>query len=342
VVNLVPVQCSPERIIRTSVGLRPHRDSGFVVRAESLGQKTVIHHYGHGGAGVSLSWGTAALAADLALPHAERRAAVIGGGIIGLTTARQLQRRGFAVSIYAKALPPDTTSNLSLASWTPTAGLVAYERRTPEWDRQFELAVRTAYLEHQLLVGRGYGISWINEYRLFDQPPPAALPDDLMPTLGTGSILLHPGEHPFGTRYAVQHPTLRFEPAIYLDALQRDVVVLGGQIRVRSFDTPQDLSTLDEPLIVNCTGLGAGALFGDQELVPVKGQLTVLVPQPEVNYGVEGMLPRNDGIVLNGGMQQRGAWSLEVDQVFQAQVVERFSRIFAAMRPPIPGVPITG
>src|SRR5512133_935438 len=87
--DLVPVDVSWDRIIRTTVGLRPHRDSGFVVRAEALDEKTVIHNYGHGGAGYSLSWGTGLLAAELALQHTERRAAVIGCGIVGLTAARQ-------------------------------------------------------------------------------------------------------------------------------------------------------------------------------------------------------------------------------------------------------------
>jgi glycine/D-amino acid oxidase-like deaminating enzyme len=337
-----------DRIIRTTVGLRPHRDSGFLLRADRLDDKTVIHHFGHGGAGMSLSWGTAALAADLALAHAERRAAVIGCGIIGLTSARQLQRRGFDVTIYTMAVPPDTTSNQSLASFTPTAGLVSPERRTPEWDEQFRRAVKIAYLEHQLLAGPGYGVSWINEYRLSDDVPAAPprlrwnpLGDILPADVDVGSVLLGPGEHPFGTRYAIQHPTLRFEPSIYLDALMHDVLGFGGRIVIRAFDTSRDLMSLAEPLIVNSTGLGARALFGDQELVPVKGQLTVLVPQPEVSYTVGGMLPRSDGIILNGGMQQRDAWSLEPDQAHQEEVVRGFKAIFDAMRPPIAGVPLT-
>jgi hypothetical protein len=347
-VNLAPVECSMDRIIRTTVGLRPHRDSGFLLRADRLDDKTVIHHFGHGGAGMSLSWGTASLAADLAVAHTERRAAVIGCGIIGLTSARQLQRRGFEVTIYAMTVPPDTTSNLSFASFTPTAGLVSPERRTPEWDEQFRRAVKIAYLEHQLLAGPRYGVSWINEYRLSDDVP-VALPSapwnplaDILPTdVDVGSVLLLPGEHPFGTRYASQHPTLRFEPSIYLDALMRDVIAFDGRIVIRTFDTPRDLMSLAEPLIVNCTGLGAKAMFGDEELVPVRGQLTVLVPQPEVTYMVGGMLPRSDGIILNGGMQQRGAWTLEVDEAFQESVVQDFRAIFDAMRPPIAGVPFT-
>jgi glycine/D-amino acid oxidase-like deaminating enzyme len=134
---------------------------------------------------------------------------------------------------------------------------------------------------------------------------------------------------------------MRFEPSIYLDALMRDVLGFGSRIVIRTFETPRDLMALAEPLIVNCTGLGAKALFGDAELVPVKGQLTVLVPQPEVTYMVEGMLPRSDGIILNGGMQQRGNWTLEPDEAFQESVVQEFKTIFDAMRPPLAGVPLT-
>jgi D-amino-acid oxidase len=347
-VNLAPVECSPERVIRTTVGLRPRRDSGFLLHADRLDEKTVIHHFGHGGAGMSLSWGTASLAADLALPHTGRTAAVIGCGIIGLTSARQLQRRGFDVTIYAKALPPDTTSNQSQASFTPTAGLVSLERRTPGWDRQFRQAVQVAYLEHQQLAGPTHGVSWINEYWLSDEAPAASphqsrypLPADLVAEVGPEPVLLQPGEHPFGSRYATQHPTLRFEPSVYLDALARDVISAGGRIVVRSFETPRDLLSIAEPLIVNCTGLGAKTLFGDEELVPVKGQLTVLAPQPEITYMVGGMLPRSDGIILNGGMHQRDVWDLEVDTAHQDRVVRDFRKVFRAMRPPVAGLPLT-
>src|SRR6266496_1859955 len=77
-VRLAPPRISFDRVIRTTVGLRPHRDSGFVLRAEKLDAKTVIHNYGHGGAGMSLAWGTGSMAADLAMPHEARRAAVVG------------------------------------------------------------------------------------------------------------------------------------------------------------------------------------------------------------------------------------------------------------------------
>jgi hypothetical protein len=126
---------------------------------------------------------------------------------------------------------------------------------------------------------------------------------------------------------------MRFEPSIYLDTLMHDVVSFGGRIVVRTFDTPADLMTLTEPLIINCAGLGAKELFGDEELVPVKGQLVVLVPQPEVTYATGTMLPRSDGIVL-GHVMQRGVATLDVDEEERRRVVESHIRFFSEMRAP--------
>jgi glycine/D-amino acid oxidase-like deaminating enzyme len=63
--HFAPVKVSRDRVIREVVGLRPYRAEGFVVEAERAGHKLIVHNYGHGGAGMTLSWGTASLAADL-------------------------------------------------------------------------------------------------------------------------------------------------------------------------------------------------------------------------------------------------------------------------------------
>src|SRR5438874_9359557 len=82
-INLAPVHASWDRVLRTTVGLRPHRDSGFVLRAEKLDAKTLIHDYGHAGAGMSLAWGCAVMVAEFAQATGERRAAVLGCGSPG-------------------------------------------------------------------------------------------------------------------------------------------------------------------------------------------------------------------------------------------------------------------
>jgi hypothetical protein len=78
---LTPVKVSLDRVTRTTVGLRPFRAGGFVLRAEVWDTKTIVHDYGHGGGGMTLSWGTALLARDFALQTQKRRAAVIGRGV---------------------------------------------------------------------------------------------------------------------------------------------------------------------------------------------------------------------------------------------------------------------
>jgi glycine/D-amino acid oxidase-like deaminating enzyme len=346
-VNLAPVKASWDRIIRTTVGLRPHRDTGFMLKPEKFDDKLVVHNYGHGGAGMSLAWGTGLMAAEFATEHPSRQAAVIGCGSVGLTCARQLQRRGFDVTIYALAIPPNVTSNMSLAGFTPASGLVEGAQRTPQWDAQYDRAAEISYRQLQLLAGPHFGVSWLDNYSLMENDPRSSAQNaerSLTARFDIGREVLGPGEHPFPTKFAVCAPQIRIEPSIYLDCLVRDFQLFGGRIVLRKFDTPRDLMALREPVVMNCTGLGARDLFGDQELIPLKGQLTVMVPQPEVNYHTNGgvppvpgaslgihMMARSDGIIL-GGTSQRGVWTLEPDEEERRRVVESHIKVFGAMK----------
>ena len=96
--RLPPVRVSRDRVIRSVVGLRPYRPSGFRVEREQIGDTAVVHNYGHGGGGITLSWGSSKLAVDLGAPGHVGSVAVLGSGVIGLTTARMLQDEGFEVS----------------------------------------------------------------------------------------------------------------------------------------------------------------------------------------------------------------------------------------------------
>ena len=356
-IQLASLNASWNRVIRTTVGLRPYRPSGFVVRAEKLDNKTLVHNYGHGGAGHSLAWGTGSLAADLvseAATQSDRRVAVLGCGVVGLTAARQLQRRGFEVTIYTLSVPPNTTSDKAWAGFTPTSRAVAIGGRTPAWDTQFRQAVEISYRELQLLAGPNYGITWIDDYAMTDEvrvsrSPEARAEAGLLPAhLQMGTELLGPGEHPFPSTYVNRGTRMRIEPSIYLEALVRDVTQFGGRIVIRKFDTLPDLMSLPEPIVVNSTGLGSRTLFGDEELTPVKGQLTFLVPQPELNYILFGVLrnsegglmpitvmPRRDGIAL-GTTGERGVWTLEPDEETRRRTVEAHIALSNIMRSPRP------
>jgi glycine/D-amino acid oxidase-like deaminating enzyme len=119
-------------------------------------------------------------------------------------------------------------------------------------------------------------------------------------------------DHYFGFPYVRQFSTMLIEPPVYLNALLRDFYIAGGKLVVKEFRSREELKRLPEPVIFNCTGLGAKALFDDQQLEPVRGQLEVLLPQPEIDYCYLSsgyMFPRRDGIIL-GGTWDHNDWSL--------------------------------
>ena len=339
------VKASPDRVIRTVVGLRPFRESGFVVKAEDLDTKTVIHNYGHGGGGLTLSWGTSHLAMEEALKTGKRQFAILGSGSNGLATARLLQRHGMEVTIYARDLPlsqilvsntsvtQPLTSNIAAGQWSPATVFVR-SKTTPAFMDQFNRAMRLAFRYYQDLVGDHYGIRWIENYALSQNPPsPNRISEveALLPEVKD----LKPDEHPFPYPYVHRFTTMLIEPPVYLTAVMQDFLIAGGKVVVREFADASEVLALPEPVIMNCTGLGAGALFKDREINPVKRQLTFILPQPEVDYitlsGNLYMFPRRDGILL-GGTHEPGVTSLEPNQEAAQQIMEGHMKLFSEMR----------
>lgn len=350
--RLAPVKVSRERIIREIVGLRPFRAEGFVVDAQRIGNKLLVHNYGHGGAGITLSWGTATLAVDLAKDFIEtrpaparkggpvpRRFAVIGCGVNGLSTARMLQRRyadGTSnVTIYARELPPDTTSNIAAGYWSPVS-LFDEEAVNAKWKEQFRAAARISNRAFQLLVGQEYGVRWLdiftfhrNESSLQNE---LAGGNDLYPQ----QIVHRDPANYFGVPIVRQHSSMMIEPPIYLRQLLRDFYNAGGKVVVKEFKNREEVMRLTEPVIFNCSGLGARQLFGDEKLVPARGQLEVLMPQPEIDYGYIGqghMFPRTDGIFL-GGTFDRDDWSLEVNKEQSNWILNTHTEIMKGLKKP--------
>lgn len=194
-----------------------------------------------------------------------------------------------------------------------------------------------SYRRFQGMVGDRYGVRWVSNYMLAERP---FKPDDLFarhsdmyPEFRT----LSAGEHPFPAAYARHFDTMFIEPPVYLQAVMHDYYAAGGRIVVREFADRRELLNLDEPVIVNCSGLGARDLFGDDELVPVKGQLTVLMPQTDINYlmiyqGIY-MFPRADGVLL-GGTFQRNVSTPEPDERESERILGAHQAFFKDMKDP--------
>ena len=327
-VCLPPVNVAAERVIRTVAGLRPFRASGFVVRAEPLGDKKLVHNYGHGGAGITLSWGSSKLATQLGLPGHGGPVAVIGAGVMGLTTARLVQEAGFPVTIYTEALPPHTTSNIAGGQISPF-GHYSEGDVTAEWRAQFAAAMDYSWRRFQIMVGDDYGIHWRPTYQQSSNS--ARWSDRFHPE----ARAMSPAEHPFPVENLVRYNTMYVETGRFLRELTRDVQIAGGRIEVRKFRTPADIAALDERLVFNCTGLGSRELFGDKELHPVRGQLAILLPQPEVRYAFAGqaghMFPRADGILL-GGTFERDQWDATPQPADIERIVASHKQLFAGFR----------
>ncbi|MFL6784421.1 MAG: FAD-dependent oxidoreductase [Sphingomicrobium sp.] len=326
---LVPVNVDASRVIRTVAGLRPYRASGFVVRREALGDKALVHNYGHGGGGITLSWGSSKLATELGLAGHSGPVAVIGAGVMGLSTARLVQEAGFPVTIYTAALPPDTTSNIAGGQFHPFA-VFREGQVTPEFMTQFRRALDYSWRRFQIMVGDDYGIRWLPTYAETDTPEAQVVAN--FPPLNR---LLSQAEHPFPWSSALRYDTMYVETGRYLRQMIRDLQVAGGKVEVRRFADPANIAGLSEKLVFNCTGLGSRDLFGDQELHPIRGQLAILEPQPEVRYAAQGqfgyMFPRGDGILL-GGTFERDVWDATPQPEAIVRIVERHKRFFSGFR----------
>ena len=317
--SVPPIHASLERLQRITVCTRPFRAQGPRIEPERIGDKLVIHNYGHGGSGWSLSWGSAALVVPLALAGGTRGVGVVGCGALGLTAALSLQRAGAKVTLYARDLPPATRSSRATGTWTPDSRIALAREVTDAFATRWETMARASYAEYGRSLTRPESpIELHDRYMLSELPPAQALAQrhdvdpigfahlehrlhDLFPS----PVDFDPGEHPFPAPFCRRITTLRFNITAYsadlLGEFQRD----GGELRTAEFHHASELTALPEPVLVNCTGYGARALFGDDSLTPVRGQIGWLPAQPEANYSViwgkMNMVARRDGLVVQVG-----------------------------------------
>jgi hypothetical protein len=311
--SLAPIRASTDRITGVYVCTRPFRAEGPRIEMEKVGKKAVVHNYGHGGSGWSLSWGSGTLALQMVQATGARELGVIGCGAIGLTTALLAQRAGLSTRIYAKALPPDVFSMRASGLWTPDSR-ICDAAHAPALADRWEMMTRISYARYQSLLGLpGNPIEWIDGYSLSDQPfgkfhgdvpdePDYGDFSDRVRDLTPRSVELSPGNHPFPEPYVRRYTTLMFNISSYANFLMNEYLAAGGKIELREFTHADELQKLPEHTLVNATGYGARALFNDDSVIPVRGQTARLIPQPEVTYGLRthnlSVVPRSDGIMI--------------------------------------------
>jgi glycine/D-amino acid oxidase-like deaminating enzyme len=308
------VQAEASRIFRITVCLRPFRAAGPRLDVETVGEKAVVHNYGHGGSGWSLSWGSSRIAADKALAAGARDIAVIGCGALGLTSAILLQQAGAKVTIYAKERGYETRSARATGTWSPDSRIALASRVDAGFPALWEQMTRYSFARYQSYLGlAGNPVEWTDRYMLADDANGPVFEEgkldfahygvrvrDLTPR---GQVLA-PGSHPFPTRYASRNTSLTFNVAAYAQQLMTEFLIEGGKFERMEFHSPADLARLPQRTIIHATGYGARDLWKDETVTPVRGQIAWLIPQQDVTYGViyrnVMMLGRRDGIVVQG------------------------------------------
>jgi glycine/D-amino acid oxidase-like deaminating enzyme len=367
---IAPIRAHVDRLFRITVCLRPFRAAGPRIEAERVGDKLVVHNYGHGGSGWSLSWGSSGLAVEQALGNSNgaRDVAVLGCGALGLTSATLLQRAGARVTIYARERPPDVRSSRATGSWTPDSRIALTSAAPTGFAARWERMARASWAMYQSYLGMpGNPVEYTDQYNLSDAPrsvtpgqPPApgqspattrgaesvgldfARYEDSIADITPGSIDLPPGTNPFPALHARRTSQLRFNIADYARQLYTDFLVAGGRIETVEFHSPSELQSLQQKVVINCTGYGARQLWADESIIPVRGQIGWLIPQPEANYGFSywnlNVLSRRDGIVVQvSNLGEATGWKDDNETPDRAEAeggVRDLAALYDRMKPP--------
>src|SRR6202040_41149 len=166
---IMPVHARMDRLFDITVCLRPFRAQGPRLDAEQVGDALVVHNYGHGGSGWSLSWGSGAIAVRKAMAANPAEVAVVGCGALGLTSAILAQEAGAKVTIYAKDILPDTRSARATGTWTPDSRIALSSAASPEFAAQWEEMARISFHRYRRYLGLpGNPVEWFDRYTLSD------------------------------------------------------------------------------------------------------------------------------------------------------------------------------
>jgi D-amino-acid oxidase len=349
------VRASPDRLANITACLRPFRATGPRLDTEQVGDTLVVHNYGHGGSGWSLSWGSSTVAVQKALAASPRAVAVIGCGVIGLTSAILAQSAGTKVTIYARELLPATRSWHATGSWTPDSR-VALASAAPigfaaDWEQMarvsFKMHRRYLDLPGNLVMSRHYFT--LSDVFLSETGPPRigytsqfAEYNERIRDLIPSSEAMAPGGTPFPAAYVRRSTSMVFNIADYGHALMKQFLAAGGTIQMMEFHAPSDLTHLKEKVVINCPGYAGRALWRDESIVPVRGQIAWLTPQPEVDYGLTyknlSMVSRPDGIALQifeqGEMTGYGDDNENLDRTEADNAVASVAAIYSRFRLP--------
>lgn len=312
--DLRPLDLAPANLTRITVCTRPFRAAGPRFERETVSGRPLVHNYGHGGSGWSLAWGYAEAVREELAPDRPRSAIVLGAGAIGLTTAIALAETGANVTIVAREMPMESRSARATGVWSPSSRIGFAGAVDPGFAARWAALARRSYARHLTYVGRaGHPVEFTPRFYVRSQTREPAL---IAPPEGADEFLgldrsvrgLTP---PWSEREGTPFPAPRgvrgglvmtFNIAEYTRQLVEDFQAMGGRFERGEVASRAQVEALPGEAIVNCSGYGARALLGDETLIPVRGQIAWMAPQPDRLYGVHHrgvtVLSRRDGLLI--------------------------------------------
>ena len=246
-------------------------------------------------------------------------AVVIGAGVSGLTTAICLAEAGSPVRVWAAEPPFQTTSIVAGALWGP-----AFQEPSDEAVSWMAQSLRDF---QQLAEVPGAGVRLAPALAAGDMPDVDELPPQagLIPGLRPCSA----AEVPAGFARGFRATMPLIDMPQYLGYLVGRLAAAGGQIEMRRVESLSEAADYS-PVVVNCTGLGARELAGDDAVRPVFGQHVVLS-----NPGLDELFveltqaaeftcyfPHPTRIVC-GGIRVPGRWDRSPDPDVSERILQR-------------------
>lgn len=315
--QLISPNISEEAVLESAVSLHDYRDCGLRVEPAYIREKLIIHNYGHGGASLALSWGSVYEAFEyLQIENLSgefvfdfNEAAILGAGVIGLTTANFLLDRGYQVHIYAEKFPPHITHDIFEGLWWPSAVSFGHSRQEKA---AFKRILKRSYSDFKAVADKhtyaGVKHAQIYKFDLANTHQKDPVEDLLSPGISV-SVTFDNGTR----RQGVCYDTLHIEPDAYVHSLFERVLKKGAVFHHRLFRTKDELCELDQNVIFNCLGKGSKKIFDDPALHIVRHQTVSLLPQPGVDYMLKSygadnansmtLFALDDRIVLGGDYQ---------------------------------------
>lgn len=212
------------------------------------------------------------------------RVVVIGAGVIGLTTALCLRRRGFEVVVIADRFAPAITSNVAGALWEWPPAVCGHHRH-PQIN--VKLWAKSSYHIFEELAGNTATGVFIRPVTFYFKQPIEDVPFqcDKMHELATvvrgfrhdPELIAEHGINPnVGICDAYTYLAPMIDTDEYLPWLSVAVQTAGVLIVERKIAAPLQerqnelLAEFEAQVLVNCTGLGAREL-GDESVYPLRG-----------------------------------------------------------------------